>query len=256
MSKYLSLFIVLILVGLGIFFFREGASSHDELVVGLESSYPPFEFTNEKGELVGFDIDLANRLAEKLGKKLVLKVMEFEGEILSLKQGKIDLIISGMSITPSRLKEIDMIPYYGGKNSGFTLVFWEKIPEGVTKLEDLKGKNVSVESGSISELYLENYPSVHIKSFQGSLAPLMDVKYGKSAANLVQADVARYLQEVHPNIVILPLELKEGEELQGIGIGIKKGNPLFHEVEKAIKEMKESGELKALKKRWFNGVAS
>lgn len=255
MPKYLSLFTILLLVGLGVFLFHEETSSHDELVVGLESSYPPFEFVNEKGELIGFDVDLANRLAEKLGKKLVLKVMEFEGEILSLKQGKIDLIISGMSITPSRLKEIDMIPYYGGKNSGFTLVFWEKIPEGVTKLEDLKGKNVSVESGSISEMYLENYPFVFTKSFQGSLAPLMDVKYGKSAANLVQADVARYLQEIHPSVAILPLELKKGEELQGIGIGVKKGNPLFYEVEKAVKEMKESSELDTLKKRWFPNVS-
>lgn len=255
MSKYLSLLIILILVGLGFLFFREETSYHDELVVGLESSYPPFEFMNEKGEVIGFDVDLANRLAEKLGKKLVLKMMEFEGEILSLKQGKIDLIISGMSITPSRLKEIDMIPYYGGENSGFTLVFWGKIPEGITHLEDLAGKSVSVESGSISELYLSHYPSVQVKSLQGSLAPLMDVKYGKSAANLVQADVASYLQEVHPNIAILPLELKEGEQLQGIGIGVKKGNPLFHEVEKAIKEMKESGELEALKKRWFSDVS-
>ena len=87
--------------------------SQETLIIGLQSGYPPFEFMDTTGKIVGFDVEIAEIIAEKLQKTLVIKDMEFEGEILSLKQGKIDLIISGMNITPSRLKEILMVPYHG-----------------------------------------------------------------------------------------------------------------------------------------------
>ena len=90
-----------------------------------------------KEKLVGFDVDVAELIAEKLGKTLVIKDMEFEGEILSLKQGKIDLILSGMDITPSRLKEILMVPYHGEATISLSLIFWNEIPEGVNSLEDI-----------------------------------------------------------------------------------------------------------------------
>lgn len=232
--------------------------SQDTLVVGLQSGYPPFEFMDTTGKIVGFDVDLAGRIADKLGKKLVIKDMEFEGEILSLKQGKIDLIISGMNITPSRLKEILMVPYHGEEAKSFSLVFWKTIPEGVQSIEDLEKlphPTISVESGSISEAYLSRYPQIQAKSFQGALAPLMDVKYGKSMANLVDPAVAEYLSTQHPEIKIVNITLAEDEKVLGFGIGIKQGNQqLFQQVEKVIQELKASGELKQLEDKWFKGA--
>ncbi len=128
--------------------------AHETLVVGLQSGYPPFEFMDTQGKIVGFDIDVSSRIAEQLERTLVIKDMEFEGEILSLKQGKIDLIMSGMNITPSRLKEILMVPYHGEELTTLSLIFWGEIPEGVHSLEDiaiLPNPTVSVESGTMPE---------------------------------------------------------------------------------------------------------
>jgi arginine transport system substrate-binding protein len=184
--------------------------------------------------------------------------MEFEGEILSLKQGKIDLIISGMNITPSRLKEILMIPYHGEAATSLSLIFWKEIPAGVHSIEDiamLSNSTISVESGAIPEAFMKHYPSIHTKSFQGALGPLMDVKYGKSAANLVEPDVAEYLKQQHPEIKILNVPLPKGEAILGFGIGVKKDNQkLFQQVQKIIQELKLSGELKQLEDKWFKGV--
>lgn len=256
-------FIILaIILPLVIFVFKSSKTieppSSEKLIVGLQSGYPPFEFMNANGEIVGFDVDVAKWIAEKMSKQLVIRDMEFEGEILSLKQGKIDLIISGMNITPSRLKEIAMVPYHGEAATSLSLIFWKEIPTGVHSLEDiatLPNAAISVESGAIPETYMNRYPHIPTKSFQGALAPLMDVKYGKSVANLVEPDVAEYLQKQHADIKILNVPLSKEDTILGFGIGIKKENQeLLQQVQQIIYELKASGKIKQLENKWFKGV--
>ncbi len=232
--------------------------SQETLIMGLQSGYPPFEFMDSTGQIVGFDVDIAKIIAQKLHKTLIIKDMEFEGEILSLKQGKIDLILSGMNITPSRLKEILMVPYHGEEATALSLIFWNQIPPGVNSIEDialLPNPTVSVESGTIPESYLNRYANIKSKSFQGALSPLMDVKYGKSVANLVEPDVAEYLQKKHPEIKILTVPLPKEDTIMGFGIGIKKENQkLFQQIQTIIQDLKASGELKQLESKWFKGI--
>lgn len=231
-------------------------SDETALVIGLQSGYPPFEMYNSEGVLVGYDVDLGKALAAKLGKKPHFHDMEFEGEIISLKQGKIDLIMSGMNITSDRLKQIAMVPYLDDQSSALTLIFWKAIPQGVTTLEDLKSipdAHVSVELGAVPELFLQkHYPSQPIRSFDSALSSLMDVKFGKSLANLVETDVAAYLQQQHSEIKTITVPLTAEDEIHGFGIGINKNNPeLIAQIDQAIQEMKDSGELQMLQDKWF-----
>lgn len=231
------------------------------LVIGMQSGYPPFEMYDTQGVLVGFDVDLGTALAAKLGKKPHFHDMEFEGEIISLKQGKIDLIMSGMNITSNRLKQIAMVPYLGDKSSELTLIFWNSIPAGVTTIDDLKkipNAHVSVELGAVPELFLQkHFPSQPIRSFDSALSSLMDVKFGKSLANLVEPDVATYLQQQHPEIQTLTVPLPAEDEIQGFGIGINKNNlELITQIDQAIQEMKDSGELQMLQGKWFKEKAN
>ena len=259
LKKYFYIFIsILSLVALA-----ACSSSHSEkegstLVIGTQTGYPPFEFIDANGQAVGFDLELAQLLADRLNKKLVIKDMEFEGIILSLKQGKIDLAVCGMNITPSRLQEIEMIPYHGNDLASYSLIFWKEIPSGIQSLEDLNkipGAVIAVESGSIPENYLrEKYPTMPIKPLQGALNPLIDVKYGKSTANLVEPDVAHYLQTKYSDIQVLSIPLTKEDHILGFGIGVKKGNTdLLNQVTGLIEEFKASGELGKLEKKWFKG---
>lgn len=229
----------------------ESKKDQNALVVGLQSGYPPFEFIDKEGKVSGFDVDLAELIAEKLGKKLVIQDMEFEAEILSLKQGRIDLIVSGMNITPKRLQEIAMVPYHGNDLQNLSLIFWNTIPEGIHSLEDLKGAIISVQAGAVSDIYIQNFPEIKVKSFQGTSQPLMDVKYGKSIANLVEGEVALYLKSKHPEIKILNVPIPEGS-IMGFGIGIKKENQeLVVQVQKIVQELKAAGLIKKLEEKWF-----
>lgn len=259
MFKLLKIFVVIALfIALLAFLLRTvEEKSEDELVVGLQSGYPPFEYMNSQGEIVGFDIDMATKIAEKMNKSLVVKDMDFDGEILSLKQGKIDLIISGMNITPTRLRELTLIPYHGEAATHLSLVFWNEIPTGIHSFEDLLAFNqpISVEAGTLPEIFLNDYyPLIETKAFQGALAPLMDVKFHKSLATLVEPDVASYLEKKHSEAKVLTLPLPKEAVILGFGIGVKKENKeLAEKVEKIVKELKESGELKALENKWFLG---
>lgn len=228
----------------------------ETLTIGTQSGYPPFEFMDSNGQIVGFDLDLAEQIAKRIGKKLVVKDMEFEGLLLSLKQRKIDLIMAGMDITPSREKEILMLPYHGEKTTALSLIFWETIPSGVNSLETfakLPNAVLSFESGSTPELFMEKHPEIVTKSFQGTLGGLMDVKFGKSA-NLVEKSVAEYLQKKYSEIKILSIPLPPEDHLLGFGIGIKKDNQqLYEQVKNALDELKNSGELTQLENKWFKG---
>ena len=235
---------------------KEEAQSNT-LTVGLQCGYQPFEFMSKEGAIVGFDLDVARFLAHELGKKLVIKDMDFDGEILALKQGKIDLIISGMNITASRLKEIAMVPYHGAQITSLSLLFWGQIPEGIHSFQDLLKMNkasISVESGTNAEVFLSKYKEINLKSLQGSLAPLIDVKYGKSLAFLIEPDVANFLMKKHSEITCLPIPLPPDEVILGFGIGIMKENTaLLESIEKSIAKLKASKKLSELETTWFYG---
>jgi arginine transport system substrate-binding protein len=262
MSCYVNKYFILTACGLAAVFSafllqNKEEKPKDTLIVGLQSGYPPFEYVDSHGHIVGFDVDVAAKVAEKLGKKVVIHDMDFEAEILSLKQGKIDLIISGMNMTPSRLKEIAMVPYHGEAIQSLNLLFWEKIPEGISSFDDLlkmAHPAVSVQLATTSEEYLKKYPSIQIKPFQDALTPLMDVKFGKSVASMVEPPVALYLQEKHPEVQSVHVPLAEEDVIFGFGIGIKKDNQeLFQQVSAAIQELTANGEMKALENKWFGG---
>lgn len=235
---------------------KEKPPTSDTLTLGLQSEYPPFVFIDEKGDITGFDIDVAKGIAEKLGKKLIVKEMDFDGEILALQQGKIDIVMSGMNIIPAREKEIFMAPYHGDTATSLSLIFWNNIPPEVNSLDDVKklpNSTISVGTGTIPESYMSlRFPSIPTRSFQGAFAGLIDVKYGKSAANLVETDVAKYLKKQHPEVKILEVPLTKEDQVGGFGIGISKNNPeLFKNVRQAIEQMKSSGQLKTIEDEWF-----
>lgn len=226
------------------------------LIVGLQHSYPPYEFIDHTNTLVGFDLDIANLLAEKLHRKLVIKEMDFDQLLPSLKQGKIDIILSGMNITSDRLEEIAMVPYHGATTNTLRLLFWKNIPEEIKSLRDvaqLPGPKISAERGSVCELVLLGHNDLECVPYQGAIDPLADVKAGNAIATLVEQDIAEALQKQFPEIHSVRIPLNEDEQIMGFGIGIKKSHALLlHQVTEAVESSKKTYELKHLEDKWFN----
>lgn len=234
-------------------------STLPSLRIGTNPTFPPFESIDEKGELVGFDIDLGRALAKELNMQAVFKEFDFDALILALKKNQIDLVLAGMSITESRKKEITMIPYQGKALTHVALLFWEKVNEPVNNFEDLKNlsqKNnlaVTVQAGHFLEGFLKEL-NLNLKTLSGPPEQVIDIKYRKSLAAAMDQSGGESLAAKHPGLKLVSLELPKEKWDLGNGIGIKKENQeLIKKVEQAVARLKENGTIKALESKWIGG---
>jgi len=215
-----------------------------KLVMGTEATFPPYMSVNAKGELEGFDVDVAQALGQKLGKEIVFKDLGFDALILALKKGKVDGIIGGISISPSRLKEIAMLPYQGDPVTSYSLLSWKKKgdPSGLTV----------VQAGTIQEAYLLE-KGMPTKSLPGNGVDLvMELKYGKADNALIEPKVAAPLVARFDELQEEPILLAEEDWVLGNGIGIRKENTaLIEAISVALEELKAEGRLDELNQKWF-----
>ena len=116
-------------------------------ILGLDDSFPPMGFRNEDNDIVGFDIDVARAVCEKLGVELVVQPIAWDSKELELSSGNIDCIWNGMSITPEREESMAMTFAYLNNQ----MVFYTKTGAGIAATADLAGKKVAVQNGSYAE---------------------------------------------------------------------------------------------------------
>ena len=128
-------------------------STSEELVVGMELAYPPFEMTDESGNPVGVSVDLARALGEHLGREVRIENISFDGLIPALKTGRIDLVISSMTATGERAKSIDFSDPY--VQTGLAIL--ARAGGGIERVEDLnkEGRTVSVKIGTTGHVYAQ-----------------------------------------------------------------------------------------------------
>ena len=122
------------------------------LKIGTEAGYPPFEFRDPSGALKGFDVDFGNALCAKIQIKCVWVVQDFDGLIPALQAGKIDIIISSMSVTPERSKAVDFTRSYYQSPSQLVAAKGSGISDDPATL---KGKTIGVQSGTVHQIYVE-----------------------------------------------------------------------------------------------------
>jgi ABC-type amino acid transport/signal transduction systems, periplasmic component/domain len=227
-------------------------SVSEKFIVGTNATYPPFEFVDERGETVGFDIDLAREISKKLGEKLEVREFAFDALVLNLKQHRIDAIMAGVSITSSRLKEILMIPYYGEEIKSLVLVF----KDGDSKSLPLDQYNsVAVQTGTYQEEYLQSLPGVRIRSFDSTLEVLMEVLHSKSPIAVLEPSIAQVVLKDFPTLTTETIDLPEDKWVLGYGIGVASDRPsLASDIEAAVQEIKKEGVLAELEQKWgLNG---
>lgn len=235
----------------------KSSSDQTALRIGTNANFPPYESVDNKGEIVGFDIDVGRAIGERLQREVVFKEYDFDALILALSKGQIDMILSGLSITKSRLKEIAMVPYQGEPLTSISFLFWEQQPENIMDFDDIRNlcvaKNlpVSVQSGHFLEEFLKS-ERIPLLSLAGPPEQILDIKYKKSLAAAVDKTVADKLSSEHAGLKKITLDLPEEKWDLGNGIGISKTRKdLLDEIERVVSEMKADGTLTKLKQKWF-----
>lgn len=154
-----------------------------ELRVGLEAGYMPFELTNKQGEIVGFDVDMAKRMADDLGVKLVLVNTAWDGIIPSLLTKKFDIIMSGMTVTPQRNLQVNFAnPYI---TIGQTVLVNKKHEGTITSYEDLNDSKFTIATklGVTAEYATKRYiPNASLRLFETEQEAVMEVINGRADA--------------------------------------------------------------------------
>ena len=227
------------------------------LTVGM-FVWAPFMSINEKGEYEGFDVDVAQELAARMKKKLIIKDLgSLAPLLLALQQNKIDLLLSDLDITQKRLEIMTMINYTGSTVRSFFLVFWKQIPQGITSLKDLAQLpkvQVCAEPGSAQERFLDAFPQIAKKPLSSLSEIVLDLKFGKSTAALLEPKIARRVQQQNPETRLLEIPLPPDFQVYGCGIGInKKNRSLSFQIETIIAQMRADGTLARLEQKWNLG---
>jgi arginine transport system substrate-binding protein len=250
-----SLIIVCVMLVASWLLFHSSHRAQDVLVVGTSSGFPPYEMLSPDGTIKGFDIDIANLIAQKMNKKIVIKDMSFDALIVELQQGKIDMVLAGISITQKRLNQMAMVHYSGKPLTDLPLLFWSHIPQEINSVNDLKqyaNKTVCVQTGTFQEEIITTYDFLDVKHLETIPDLIMDIKYGKSIAAVLEPKVALSLSKTHPELKILNIKLKQEEQDFGSGIGInKKNTKLINDIELIVKELKADGTVYKLEAHWF-----
>lgn len=214
-----------------------------KLVLGTAADYPPFEFHVEidgKDTIVGFDIDIAKKIAESMGVELEIIDMKFEGLLPALTAGKIDLIVSGMTPTDERKESVDFsIVYYDAKQT--MLVKTEDV-DVLNTIEAFSGMKLGVQKASIQEelantLFLES----EVKAIDKIPNLILELKTDKVDGLLLAEPVAVQYAKANDDLSVNGVDLgSEG----GSAIAVQKNSGAYLEViNETIQALIDSGEI-------------
>jgi His/Glu/Gln/Arg/opine family amino acid ABC transporter permease subunit len=219
----------------------------DTLTMITSPDYPPYEYydTEGSGNIIGFDIDIANYIAKELKFKLNVIESDFNGLIPALATNRVDFVMAGMSPTPERLKNVDFsIIYYTAQD---TIV----APKGsnLLKAQQLSGKIVGVQLGSIQEKNLKEIAK-KVTGIQLRVSDaIQELKSTRIDAAIIENNVAEGFARSNPD---LEFNVIPSQENSGSAIAFAKNSPLVAPFNQVLQKMKDNGTLKQLATKWFS----
>ncbi len=233
----------------------------DELVVPghlticSDIPYPPQEFFDANGNPTGSDIDIGTEIANRLGLKVAVQNTVFDTIIAALDGNKCDIIISAQNITPDRLKQVDMIPYF---HAGQSFVVAKGNPTGIATAMDLCGKSVGVENGTTEADHLNGTgdykpaqglsamcvaagkTKIDVQPFAKDSDALLALQSSKVAAYFTDSPVAGYYTVQQPTLFEVVQGLILDDVNEGISVG-KANTSLEASVKAALQSMIADG---------------
>ena len=222
------------------------AASAQELTFAMEPSYPPFETTNEKGEIIGFDVDVANAICKEIQATCKFKGEAFDALIPNLKAKRFDASISAIDITDARAKQVLFSDaYYDSTASYVTL-------KGKATLES--AKNVGVQNGTTFQQYTvaetKQYTSKAYASLQSAI---LDLKSGRIDMIFGDTAVLADMISKEPEMQFVGEKVANKKYFgNGLGIAMHKSNKeLAEQLNKGLAAIKANGEYQKIYDKWM-----
>jgi ABC-type amino acid transport substrate-binding protein len=228
----------------------EQVKRNNVLRVATDATYPPMEFEGPDGKPTGFDIHLAEALAQELGVKVEIKVMAWDGILAGLDSGRYDIIMSSMSITEDRKKVADFVQYMQ-----MSQVFVSKASKLVKNESELAGLRVAVQADTTSHELVKKLVSdkkikiKDIKAFRGATETFGALKAGQADVIVIDEPVGLYYAKKDAKSFVISGRASSPEP---IGIAVKKSDAtLTAELSKALEAIRKKGTFKKISQDWF-----
>ncbi len=219
---------------------EEAAAGDNVLVMATNAEFPPYEY-HDGGDIVGIDVEVAEAIAKKLGMTLEIEDIAFDSIIPELESGKADIGVAGMTVDEDRLKNVDFTEPYTTASQ----VIIVKEDSDIAGPDDLKGKYIGVQLGTTGDIYASDYEAdgSTIERYNKGFEAVQAMQQGKIDAVVIDNEPAKVFVSQNEGIKILD----EALTVEEYAIAIKKGNTeLLDKINKALAELKESGELQAI----------
>lgn len=224
------------------------APSGEKIRIATESSFKPFSYLDNQGNLVGFEIDLANAMCREMKAECEITSQDWDGLIPSLNAGQFDAVMAGMSATDERRQVVDFSEAYFNN----TLVLVAK-KDKETSIKDIDGKNVAVQQATVSAKYLaDNYPKAIIKAYDKQDNAYLDLTAGR--ADFMLSDIVPMLDwlktEQGANFAVKgePIDINDK-----VAVAIKKGDSAtLNQFNTALANLKQTGEYDKIVAKYFD----
>jgi len=218
------------------------------LRIGLDDAFPPMGFRNDKGELIGFDIDAAEELGDRLGVEIKWQPTAWDGVIHSLNSDKFDCIWNGMTITEERSQKVDFTKPYIMDGQIAIVCMDNNI---IHTFRDLKGKVIGVQQGSSALEAVEELPAepAEVKEYENNPKALLDLDAGRLDAVVVDNVAGRYAISTRPGkFKTLPGFITK----EPFGVAFRQDDDALRKaVQKEIDDMVADGTMGEISKKWF-----
>ncbi|NDV27915.1 transporter substrate-binding domain-containing protein [Desulfovibrio sp. JC010] len=228
----------------------ENVLKRQTLRIGF-STFKPWAMKDVNGDFIGFEIDVAKRLASDMGVKARFIPTKWDGIIPALLTGKFDIIIGGMGITPKRNLKVNFSDPY--EFSGMSIVANKDVAPGKSSLKSFNNADtrVSVRLGTTAEKAAKNFlPKANILKFNDEAASIQELLNGKAACLVASNPLPENLVKKYPGKLYLPL--KSDFTSEPIGFAVRKGDPDFlNYLNNWIRVCNSEGWLEARYNYWF-----
>lgn len=227
-----------------------GESTGQKVVMGLDDSFPPMGFRNEKNELVGFDIDMAREAAKRAGLNVELKPIDWSAKESELNSKRVDMLWNGLTITPQRQQQLLLSKPYMDNHQ----IIVVRPDSGINTKADLNGKIVAVQDGSSAVDAVEADQNTaksfkELKKYADNVTALMDVSAKRVDALVVDEVVGRYYVSKKPNEYKV-LGDNFGTEKYAVAFR-KDDQALEQKIQGALDSMKADGTSAKIATKWF-----
>ena len=210
-----------------------------KLTMATNATFPPYEMTTDAGEFEGIDIETAQAIADKLGLELQIDDMDFDAALLSVQQGKADIVMAGVTVTDERKAVMDFSDSYA---TGIQSII---VPEGsdIASPDDLAGKKIGTQRGTTGYIYCtDDFGEDAVVAYDSGLTAVQALNNGQVDAVVIDNAPAKEYVAANPGLKVLETSYAE----EDYAIGMAKGSSLEAAVNAALEELKADGTLQAI----------